>query len=303
MHGRAVSHSRLESRFLPQTREMNNHGVMHGGQTLYYLDCYCGMTASRHAGTRVVTVSVDRMDFASPIRQGEPIVFKTSVNRVHRSSLEVGARIETENQRTLETRHVGTAYLTFVALNDAGRPTPVRPLLPETEEDRRRMADAERRAYLRRMERDQSKGRAFMFPIELLPETFYLCRFAPGAPPPPLPAGSFALCAVTDAEVSLIIPETPENDALCCHLGRSGGARMEKGWRAFAVRAPLDIATSGVVAALSAVLAAEKISLQYVSTFGSAYLLVRGDAAAPAAEALRLAGHDVSGVWERPDAR
>lgn len=296
MEGKPISYSRLESRFLPQTREMNNHGVMHGGQTLYYLDCYCGVTASRHTGTRVVTVSVDRMDFISPIRQQEIIIYKTSVNRVHRSSLEVGARIEAENARTLETRHVGTAYLTFVALNDNGRPTAVRPLLPETDEDVRRMADAERRNYLRRMERDQAKGRAFAFPIELLPERFYMCRFAPGALPPALPGGSFALCALAKNEMTVVLPESPATDAACCALHEAGGARMEKGWRAFAVRAELDIAASGVVASLSAVLAAEKISVQYVSTFGSAYLLVRGDAAVHAAEALRLAGHMVSGV-------
>lgn len=296
MEGRPVSASRLESRFLPQTREMNNHGVTHGGQILYYLDCYCGMTAAYHAGMRVVTVSVDRMDFMSPVRPSEALLYKTSVNRVHKSSIEVGARIEAENFYNRDVRHAGTAYLTFVALDENGRPTQVRPLIAETDEDRRRMADAERRSYLRRMERDQAKGKAFSFPIALLPERFCLCRFAPGVTPPALPPGSFAMCAVTDSELTLALPEGADNDAVLHLLRQADGARMERGWRAFAVRAPLDISVSGVVAALGAVLAAEKISLQYVSTFGSAYLLVRGDAANRAAEALRLAGHTLAGL-------
>lgn len=296
MEGRPVSSSRMESRFLPQTRELNSRGTVHGGQILYYLDCYCGVTAARHAGLRVVTVSVDRMDFMSPIRMPEAVLYKTSVNRVHKSSIEVGARIEAENFHKQEMRHVGTAYLTFVALDANGRPTRVRPLLAETDEDRRRMADAERRSYLRRMERDQAKGKAFMFPIELLPERFYLCRFGPGVIPPALPSGSFSMCAVTDNELTLVLREGADSKAILRMAQQADGARMEKGWRAFAVRATLDISVSGVVAALSAVLAAEKISLQYVSTFGSGYLLVRGDAAGRAAEALRLAGHTIAGV-------
>lgn len=178
--GRPVSYSRLETRHRPQPSEANTFGVMHGGYTLYHLDTFCGMTAMRHAGTRVVTVAVDRMDFKSPIHMGENLVYKTSVNRVHRSSLEVGARIEAETPETGELRHVGTAYLTFVALNENGRPTGVPPLIAENGEDRRRMADAVRRAYLRRMERDQANGKAFSFPIELLPERFLLCRAEAG---------------------------------------------------------------------------------------------------------------------------
>lgn len=291
--GRPVSHSRLESRHRPQPNESNTHGVMHGGYTLYHLDTFCGITAMRHAGTRVVTVAVDRMDFKSPIHMGENMVYKTSVNWVHRSSIEVGARIEAENPETGELRHVGTAYLTFVALNNDGRPTGVPQLIAENDEDRRRMADAVRRAYLRRMERDQANGKAFSFPIELLPERYLLCRAEAGTPLPALPPGNFAMCAVTDKETTVVLPESAADDALLEQYACAAGPCLEKGWRAFAVRRDLDITVSGVVANLSAILAAEKISVQYVSTFSSGYLLVRGDAATAAAEALRLAGHDV----------
>lgn len=293
LESKPVSHSRLESRFLPQPREMNNYDVMHGGHTLYYLDCHCGLSAARHAGTRVVTVSVDRMDFMSPLYPGEIMIFKTCVNRVHRSSLEVGARIEAEHPHTLAVRHMGTAYFSFVALNENGRPTPVPPLVAETEEDKRRMADAARRAYLRRLERDQAKGKGFSFTIDLLPERFLLCRTEPGGQLPPLPGAVFVLAANDAAEATFIMPETAETDAAFQTICAVKGARMEKGWRAFAIRDKLDLSVSGVVGVLSSILAAEKIAVQYISTFSSGYLLVRGDAVEQAAEALTLAGHTV----------
>lgn len=293
MEGRPVSRSRLESRIRPQPEHANNGGAMHGGYILYHLDTYCGMTAARHSGTRVVTVAVDRMDFIRPVTLGCNLLFKTCVNMVFRSSIEVGARIEIEDAKTMETTHVGTAYLTFVALDENRKPTAVPPLIPETDEDKRRMADAVRRAYMRRMERAQSKGKAFAFSIELLPETFTLCRFAPGAVPPAPPAGSFSFCAVTDTETTLVYPEVPGADPIGEDARAQDSARVEQGWRAFAVRETLDLSVSGVAAALNAVLAAEKISVQYVSTFSSGYLLVRAEAVEAAAQALRLAGHSV----------
>ncbi|SBW03050.1 Thioesterase superfamily protein (modular protein) [uncultured delta proteobacterium] len=293
MEGRPASLGRLESRMRPQPEHANNGGNMHGGYILYHLDTYCGMTAARFSGMRVVTVSVDRMDFARPVTLGANLLFKTSVNMAHRHSMEVGARIELENARTLDVTHVGTAYLTFVALDANGRPTNVPPLIPETDEDRRRMADAVRRSYMRRMERAQSKGKAFAFSIELLPDSFFLCRFAPGVTPPLLPPGNFTLCAAADNETTLVFPESGQSDGVVNAVCKADGVRMEKGWRAFAVRDALDLSVSGVAAALSAVLAAEHISVQYVSTFSSGYLLVRGDAVAEAAEALRFAGHTV----------
>ncbi len=293
MEGKPVSFSRMESRVRPQPENLNNGGTMHGGYILYHIDTHCGISAMRHAAMNVVTVSVDRMDFLRPVHPGTNLVIKTSVNMAHRSSMEIGARLEEEHSYTGERTHVGTAYLTFVALGEDGRPTPVPPLIAETDDDRRRMADAVRRAYLRRMERAQSKGKAFAFSIELLPQRFFLCRFAPGFPPPLLPGGSFVLCAQTDTETTLVFPESRDSDAVVGAVCKGDGVRMEKGWRAFAVRETLDLSVPGVAAALSAVLAAEKISVQYVSTFSSGYLLVRGDAVAEAAEALRLAGHAV----------
>ena len=293
MEGKRISISRLESRIRPQPEHANNGGTMHGGYILYHIDTFCGMTALRHAGMNVVTVSVDRMDFSRPVHLATNLLIKTSVNMAHNSSMEVGARVEEENSYTGECLHVGTAYFSFVALGENGRPALVPPLIPETDEDRRRMADAVRRSYLRRMERNQSRGKAFSFPIELLPQRFYLCRLAPDFPLPILPKALFTLCATADNETSLVFPETPETDDTVTLLLRTKGTRLEKGWRAFALRETLNLDMPGVVAALSAVLAAETISVQYVSTFSSGYLLVREEAAKAAAEALHLAGHRV----------
>ena len=293
MEGKPASLGRLESRLRPQPEHANNNGKMHGGHILYYLDTHCGMSAARFSGAKVVTVSVDRMDFIRPVDLGYNMVIKTSVNMAHQHSMEVGARLELEHPRTLEVIHAGTAYFTFVALDENDRPKTVPHLIPETDEDKRRMADAVRRSYMRRMERAQAKGKAFAFSIELLPEQFFLCRFPLGVMPPVPPAGSFVACAATDTETTLVFPQSPATDAIVDTIQNVDGMRVEKGWRAFAVRETLDLSVSGVAAALSAVLAAESISVQYISTFSSGYLMVRGNDADEAAEALRFAGHTV----------
>jgi Acyl-CoA hydrolase len=293
MEGKTVEYSRLVKRHRPSPSEANNNGVMHGGLILFHLDMACGMTAMRHCGTRVVTVSVDRMDFKSAVQMGENMLFKTSVNMVHRSSLEVGARIEAEDAFTGDLRHVGTAYLTFVALNEDGRPTRVRPLVAETSEDTRRMADAVRRRNLRRMERWQADGRAFSFAIDLLPETFSLCRLAPGVAMPTLPPGSFSAIAADAMGLSLVVPEHASTGDAPWQSERDAGGYGETGWRAFTLRSDLDLSLSGVVSTVSSILAAEKISIQYISTFTSAYFLVRGDQVEATISALITAGHRV----------
>lgn len=155
MEYRFVSYSRLETRYRPQPGDANPFGVMHGGKILYHMDTATGMTANRHAGGRAVTASIERMDFISPVEMGENLLIKTSVNMAHRSSMEIGARIEAENPFTGETRHVGTAYVIYVALDKEGNPTPAPALMPETDDDRRRLAEAVKRRDRRRKEREE----------------------------------------------------------------------------------------------------------------------------------------------------
>jgi acyl-CoA hydrolase len=122
-------------------------GVMFGGTVMQWIDVCAGVAAMRHAGGEVVTASIDRLDFLSPIRLGDVVILQSQVNFASRTSMEVGCRVETEDPRTRRRRYTTKAYLTFVALDEAGRPRPVPPVLAETEDEKRRLAEgAARRA-------------------------------------------------------------------------------------------------------------------------------------------------------------
>jgi uncharacterized protein (TIGR00369 family) len=138
----------------------NNLGHVFGGVILSLIDRVAAVAAIRHARQPCVTVSVDRVDFHEPIHLGELVVAHASVNHVGRSSMEVGVRIEAEHLVTGERRHTNSCYVTFVAIDPEGNPVPVRPLLLETDEDRRRHAAATARRRLRLEERQsESEGR------------------------------------------------------------------------------------------------------------------------------------------------
>lgn len=115
---------------------------VHGGVIMKMVDDTGGMAAGRHCGGRVVTAAIDGMDFVEPAYLGDLVVVSAQVNDVGRTSMEVGVRVEAENIATGERRHVSTAYLVFVALDDEGKPREVPPLVPETGEERRRMEEA-----------------------------------------------------------------------------------------------------------------------------------------------------------------
>jgi len=120
-------------------------GVMFGGIMMQWIDVCAGVAAMRHARCGVVTASIDRLDFLSPVQVGEIVVLQAQVNYVSHTSMEVGCRVETEHMRTGERRYVTKAYLTFVALDERGKPRPLPRLSLESDEDRRRHTDAERR--------------------------------------------------------------------------------------------------------------------------------------------------------------
>ena len=130
-------------------------GVLFGGQLMQWIDVCAGVAAMRHAGGQVVTASIDRLDFIVPVRLGDVVVLMAQVNFARRTSMEVGCRVETEHPRTRERRYTTKAYLTFVAIDDDGRPRPVPPLVLEDEGDRRRFGDGARR----RLERLRAAGR------------------------------------------------------------------------------------------------------------------------------------------------
>ena len=139
----AASHSVLSVVALP--RDSNHYGFVYGGTVMGLVDQAAYTAAIRHARQPVVTVSVDHLTFLRPIRIGDVINVKASVNYVGHTSMEVGVRIETERLTSGEVEHVGSGYLTMVALDQQGTPCPVPPLLLETADDARRFREAQQR--------------------------------------------------------------------------------------------------------------------------------------------------------------
>jgi acyl-CoA hydrolase len=131
----------------------NVHGTIFGGILMQWIDITASIAASRHAGGSVVTASMDRLHFINPVHLGEVVILQAQVNFAARTSMEVGVRVFAENQRTFDRRQTTRAYLTFVAVDDQGRPQEVPPLIIETAEERRRFADAQRRRAVRLRER------------------------------------------------------------------------------------------------------------------------------------------------------
>ena len=128
--------------------DANTLGNMLGGHVMHLVDLCGAIAAMRHARCAVVTASVDQMTFLHPIRIGELVKLKSQVNRVFRTSMEVGVKVWVENLHSPSLRHTSSAYLTFVALDGAGNRVVLPPLLPETEDEMRRYEEAaDRRAY------------------------------------------------------------------------------------------------------------------------------------------------------------
>ena len=137
--------------------DTNMLGNMLGGHVMHLVDLCGAIAAIRHARSPVVTASVDQMTFLHPIHVGELILLKSQVNRVFRTSMEVGVKVWVENLQTAEVKHTSSAYLTFVAVDNSGKRVSVPQILPETQEEWRRYEEAaERRAY-RLASRDRTK--------------------------------------------------------------------------------------------------------------------------------------------------
>jgi acyl-CoA hydrolase len=128
--------------------QVNNLGHVFGGELLSMVDRAAAVAAMRHAGSPVVTVSIDRVDFKEPIYTGELVTCTARVNFVGRTSMEVGVRVEAENLISGERRHTNTCLLTFVAIDKSHRPCRVRPLELEDAEDERRFREGKRRREL-----------------------------------------------------------------------------------------------------------------------------------------------------------
>lgn len=147
--GRTVAESQSERSEIVFPADSNGIGNLFGGRLMQYIDLVAAMAASRHARAITITASMDHLDFVAPVRVGELLILKASVNRAYRTSMEVGVRVMVEDVREQRLRHVSSAYLTFVAVDREGNKLLVPPVIPETDHQQRRYEDAGRRREMR----------------------------------------------------------------------------------------------------------------------------------------------------------
>lgn len=149
---RPVRESMSEMNEFVLPNDANPLGALLGGRLMHWIDMAGALAAHRHSRNYVVTASIDHLDFWTPVHVGDLVVLRSSVNRVFTTSMEVGVTVWVENYLADESRQVSSAYLTFVAVDAAGRHLKVAPVIPETEEQKRRYEDAGRRREIRKTE-------------------------------------------------------------------------------------------------------------------------------------------------------
>ncbi|MFQ5677536.1 MAG: acyl-CoA thioesterase [bacterium] len=146
---KTVSATNVEMTEIVLPNDANVLGNILGGKVMHLIDVACAIAAHRHCRRPVVTAAMDYLDFRHPIKVGELVIVKASVNRVFKTSMECGAKVFSENLATGERKHTSSAYLTFVALDDHKKPMRVEAIHPETEQEKRRFQAAEIRREFR----------------------------------------------------------------------------------------------------------------------------------------------------------
>jgi acyl-CoA hydrolase len=156
---RTMQESQAEYSEICLPNDTNMLGSMLGGHVMHLVDLCGAIAAIRHARSPVVTASIDQMTFLHPVHVGELVRLRSQVNRVFRTSMEVGVKVWVENLQTGEVRHTSSAYLTFVAIESSGKRVTLPQIVAETPEDHRRFEQAaERRAYRLAM-KDRTKSK------------------------------------------------------------------------------------------------------------------------------------------------
>jgi acyl-CoA hydrolase len=139
---RRIADSQVEMTELVLPNDTNQLGNLLGGRLMHWIDIAAALAAMRHSHRVCVTASVDGMSFHAPIRLGQMVILKASVNRVFTTSMEVGVRVEMEDPLTGIHVHANTAYLTFVGIDEEGKPHPASPVIPEGVDQKRRFEAA-----------------------------------------------------------------------------------------------------------------------------------------------------------------
>jgi acyl-CoA hydrolase len=156
---RPVRDSQSEMNEIVLPNDANPLSALLGGRLMHWIDMAGAMAAHRHSRNYIVTAAIDHLDFWVPVHVGDLVILRSSVNRVFHSSMEIGVKVWVENYIADSCEHVSSAYLTFVAVDGKGHHVPVAPVVPETEEQRRRYDDAGRRREIRRTELERRKNR------------------------------------------------------------------------------------------------------------------------------------------------
>ncbi len=143
--GKRPSESTVTMTEIVLPSDTNALGTIFGGKVMAWIDIAAAIAAGRHARKVVVTASIDALHFLAPVRIGHVLHIQATVNSASRTSMEVGVRVDSENPLTGERMHTATAYTTFVALDEHGKPTPIPALLPETPQEKRRNDEAKKR--------------------------------------------------------------------------------------------------------------------------------------------------------------
>ena len=157
---RPVRDSQSEMTEIVLPNDANPLVALLGGRLMHWIDLAGAMAAHRHSRSHVVTASVDHIDFLVPVRVGDLVILRSSVNRVFHTSMETGVKVFVENYIADTAQHVASAYLTFVAIDRQGNHLQVAPVVPETDEQRRRYDDAGRRREIRRAELERRRKTA-----------------------------------------------------------------------------------------------------------------------------------------------
>jgi acyl-CoA hydrolase len=152
---RAVRESQSELAEIVLPNDANPLNALLGGRLMHWIDLAGALAAHRHSRNYVVTASIDHLDFLVPVRVGDLVILRSSVNRAFHTSMEVGVKVWVENYIAASRQHVSSAYLTFVAVDRQGRHLPVPQVIPETDMEKRRYEDAGRRREIRQAERQR----------------------------------------------------------------------------------------------------------------------------------------------------
>lgn len=292
MQGKTVSSTRITTYQETMPGEANNEGKYFGGNLMRLMDSVGYFPAMRHVRGRMVTAAF-AMSFRAPVELGHVLICHASVNAVWSTSMEVGIRVEAENPDTGEIAHVATAYVTYVGVDESGRPRQLPPLILETDQDRRRFADATRRSAVSRLEKLGRRGSPGLLNLEVLPGSYAVHRLPPDEPMPDLScldSTSFVTFCRTRDEVSLIMDEDaakrlcgliPTLESRCCYACIKVNERDM-------------IDKVGMLAGLSTLLASVEVPLVTVSTYETFCVLMENVYLERVVERLSTAGHNVT---------